>query len=165
MLVSPSSHKRRPLHPELRLSRLFLVGFAGHDSSSLTLKPSHLCVSLNPNPPPASQVDVPEQAVIPDFADAALMHRGRVELLNREVIARGSNKVEQMREISASKRSLALTQWENESLELSAEHTTQHISELQLLHVSREIQVGPGVGGGRGEGEGREGRAGEAKRL
>lgn len=48
-----------------------------------------------------------------------------------------------MREISSSRSELTLTDWENGSLDLGAEHKMQHISELQLLHVTREIQVRP----------------------
>jgi len=45
-----------------------------------------------------------------------------------------------MQEISASRKDLTFTSWENDALDLTAEHKTQHISELQLLHVTREIQ-------------------------
>ena len=66
----------------------------------------------------------------------------QIETLNSEVISRATGNISQMKEICSTKQDLAGTTWENGSLDLLAEHKTQHISELQLLHVSREIQVG-----------------------
>ena len=66
----------------------------------------------------------------------------QIEILNSEVIARATGNISQMKEICSTKQHLGGTTWENASLDLLAEHKTQHISELQLLHVSREIQVG-----------------------
>jgi hypothetical protein len=70
------------------------------------------------------------------------MGRQTVEVLNGEVVARSSHKIDRMREISGSRGELTTTAWESGALDLRAEHKLQHISELQLLHVTREIQVG-----------------------
>uniref|UniRef100_A0A7S1SNJ9 DUF4201 domain-containing protein n=1 Tax=Tetraselmis chuii TaxID=63592 RepID=A0A7S1SNJ9_9CHLO len=86
------------------------------------------------------QIEIPDQAVVPDFADSCLMGRQTVEVLNGEVVARSSHKIDRMREISGSRGELTTTAWESGALDLRAEHKLQHISELQLLHVTREIQ-------------------------
>jgi len=86
------------------------------------------------------QIEIPDQAIVPDFADGCLMEKKKVELLNGEIISRSGDKIAKMREISSSRSELTLTDWENGSLDLGAEHKMQHISELQLLHVTREIQ-------------------------
>ncbi|EFJ48324.1 hypothetical protein VOLCADRAFT_104805 [Volvox carteri f. nagariensis] len=75
------------------------------------------------------------------LADALILHRNRVEALNEEVLSRGDNKIEVLEELRLTRRKIHLSQWETEAAELAGRHAAQRLTELQLLHVTKDLQA------------------------
>ncbi|GIL90860.1 hypothetical protein Vretifemale_18579 [Volvox reticuliferus] len=75
------------------------------------------------------------------LADALILHRNRVESLNEEVLSRGESKIEVLEELRLMRRKIHLTQWETEAAELAGQHAAQRLTELQLLHVTKDLQA------------------------
>jgi len=66
-------------------------------------------------------VEVPQQPVVTDYADAIMIYRDVIENKNRKITEIGNQKVEILEEISKFKISLARIKWREELLELETE--------------------------------------------
>jgi hypothetical protein len=50
--------------------------------------------------------------------------------------------VEQLQGLRATRRTIHLTAWEAEAAELAGRHAAQRLTEVQLLHATKDLQVG-----------------------
>ncbi|MEW5311891.1 MAG: hypothetical protein WDW38_003568 [Sanguina aurantia] len=90
----------------------------------------------------AGQVEVkPTGLVSCDMADAVFLHRSVVESVNGVVRAKGDSKVARLRGIKAFKVGIYRLEWDNRRCDMMVEDLKDKIRTLQLLHVTRDIQV------------------------
>lgn len=86
------------------------------------------------------QVEVPEAAVVTDFAGAALVARGSVVKLNEQIRGLGGEKVGVLKEVRDFRRGIAQLLWDNERLGMAADDLVELAREFQLLRVTKELQ-------------------------
>lgn len=86
------------------------------------------------------QIEVEEAAVVTDFGDALLVHKGVVRELNEEIKKLAGEKVEILREILDFRRGIVVLQWENERAEMEAVDLIERTKEFQLLRVTKDLQ-------------------------
>ncbi|MEW5304197.1 MAG: hypothetical protein WDW36_006825 [Sanguina aurantia] len=90
----------------------------------------------------AGQVEVkPTGLVSCDMSDAVFLHRAVVESVNGVVRAKGDSKIARLRGIKAFKVGIYRLEWENRRCDMMVEDLKDRIRTLQLLHVTRDIQV------------------------
>ncbi|GLC44558.1 hypothetical protein PLESTM_001613000 [Pleodorina starrii] len=90
----------------------------------------------------AGQVEVMPPVGSPaDMSDGRLLGRGVVEALNSVVLGKGSRKVEILTAMKDFKRGIYAAQWEAAAADMRLEDLRAKIRDLQLLHVTRDMQA------------------------
>lgn len=89
----------------------------------------------------AGQVEAsPPSLVSSDLSFARLLHRSVVEEINEAVSQRGDKKVEVMVAIKDFKKGIYQLEWEHKKCDLMVDELREKTKELQMLHVTRELQ-------------------------
>jgi hypothetical protein len=78
--------------------------------------------------------------VIPNYEDAVLLDRRTVQAVNAVIVEAAGKVLESMQTCVAARQQIHRNKWEIQQRELSAGHKQAHTRELQLLHVTRNIQ-------------------------
>ena len=73
--------------------------------------------------------------------DGVLMHRWGMDSVNNGILERGAERVELLKSLTTLATSSRLAQWEAARAELRQRHAVEELKELQLLHVTRTLQV------------------------
>ncbi|KAG2447457.1 hypothetical protein HYH02_007780 [Chlamydomonas schloesseri] len=90
----------------------------------------------------AGQVEaLPPRAASSDMSDARLLGRGVVESLNSVVLGKGTKKVELLTAMKDFKRGIYAAQWEAQAADMRLDDLRAKIRDLQLLHVTRDMQT------------------------
>lgn len=90
----------------------------------------------------AGQVEaMPPRPASADMSDARLLGRGVVESLNSVVLGKGTKKVELLTAMKDFKRGIYAAQWEAQAADMRLDDLRAKIRDLQLLHVTRDMQV------------------------
>lgn len=76
-----------------------------------------------------------------ELAGATLLHRNHVEAVNEELLSRGQAKVEDLHQQTKICGTIHLTRWEVDAADLRTQHATHSLTELQLLHVTKDLQA------------------------
>ncbi|KAG2484149.1 hypothetical protein HYH03_017030 [Edaphochlamys debaryana] len=92
------------------------------------------------------QVELPERpgdvvAAGDVLAGAVILHRSRIETLNEEVLDRGEGKIELLETLRGTRRKINLALWEVQAGDMAGTHAAQRLTELQLLHVTKDLQA------------------------
>ncbi|GAX77753.1 hypothetical protein CEUSTIGMA_g5196.t1 [Chlamydomonas eustigma] len=82
----------------------------------------------------------PPTVVSSDMSSAVYIHRSLVEGLNQEVHMRGDKKVEIMKAIKDFKKGIYQLEWEHKRCDMMVEDLREKTKELQMLHVTRDLQ-------------------------
>lgn len=86
------------------------------------------------------QVEITEDTLVPDMHHAVLVHKDHINMHN-SAIKQQAGKVLELRQICSHLRSRQQgIAWEISMSDLAAEHKAEHVKELQLFHVTREVQ-------------------------
>eukprot|EP00358_Blepharisma_japonicum_P005008 CAMPEP_0202943512 /NCGR_PEP_ID=MMETSP1395-20130829/3970_1 /ASSEMBLY_ACC=CAM_ASM_000871 /TAXON_ID=5961 /ORGANISM="Blepharisma japonicum, Strain Stock R1072" /LENGTH=218 /DNA_ID=CAMNT_0049641065 /DNA_START=378 /DNA_END=1031 /DNA_ORIENTATION=+ len=85
-------------------------------------------------------VEVPQQPVVTDYADAILIYRDVVESKNRRIREIGNEKVKVLQEIADFKIALAKVKWREELLELETEDFKESEGDLKMLRIDKRLQ-------------------------
>jgi len=86
-------------------------------------------------------IEVEQEATSAECRDAVLVHRSVVEELNEVIHKHGGAKVDTLTAIKDFKKGIYASTWENESLDMQAEDLVAKTKELQLLRVTKGLQV------------------------
>jgi len=90
----------------------------------------------------AGQVEAePPTAVSSDMSHALFLHRKVVEGVNEVVQSKGTRKVEILTAIKDFKKGIYQLEWEHKRCDMMIEDLKEKTRELQLLHVTRDIQT------------------------
>lgn len=87
-----------------------------------------------------AQMEVPEARVLPNMAHAVLLKRNLVECLNSAIRSKAGAGLARLRICSDVRRKIFMVEWELQRQELARLHKLDHIKELQLVHLTRNIQ-------------------------
>ena len=105
--------------------------------------------------PPVSPPHAPARSLPPplrtDLSHAIFVHRKLVEGVNSVVHGKGTRKVDILTAIKDFKKGIYQLEWEHRRCDMMIDDLKEKTRELQLLHVTRDIQVhmcGWVVGGG-----------------
>nr|XP_032832538.1 cilia- and flagella-associated protein 43 [Petromyzon marinus] len=94
------------------------------------------------------QVEVDDEAPVPDYSDARLVPRDAVEALNATIRAACERKVASMESGREARRAIARLQWECRKLSLRADELRELARDVRTARVSRELLANAGGGGG-----------------
>eukprot|EP01062_Namystynia_karyoxenos_P000002 TRINITY_DN0_c0_g1_i2.p1 TRINITY_DN0_c0_g1~~TRINITY_DN0_c0_g1_i2.p1 ORF type:complete len:1657 (+),score=816.61 TRINITY_DN0_c0_g1_i2:133-4971(+) len=86
------------------------------------------------------QIEVEQEAVVTDYADAILIHNSDIERLNEQIRDHGKGKVFKMKEMMDFKKDIRLIEWENEMLAHQREHYEMDLRHLHTLRVTKAMQ-------------------------
>jgi len=86
------------------------------------------------------QIEVEQEAVVTDYADAILIHKKDIEHLNGQIREHGQGKVNQMREMMDFKKEIRYIEWENEMLDQQSQHYEMDLRHLLTLRVTKAMQ-------------------------
>lgn len=94
------------------------------------------------------QVEVEQAAVVTDFSDSIMIHRGVVDHVNATIRKLWSEKLEIMKESKSVRGEYAKQTWEQERLDMTFEDLTEKTREFQLQRVTKSLQelIKSGVG-------------------
>eukprot|EP00798_Chlamydomonas_sp_ICE-L_P016811 gene16811-23093_t len=81
------------------------------------------------------------QVEVPSTTGASFLKLSRVERFNDAIVERGTDQVEMLRGLKGLKKDIHLAEWENAAIELLKQHKVAELKELQLLHVTKELQA------------------------
>eukprot|EP00756_Hemistasia_phaeocysticola_P010484 Hpha_TRINITY_DN15020_c5_g1::TRINITY_DN15020_c5_g1_i1::g.124570::m.124570 len=86
------------------------------------------------------QIEVEQEAVVTDYADAILIHKNDIERLNGQIREHGQEKVDKMREMMDFKKEIRYIEWENEMLAHQRQHFEMDLRHLLTLRVTKAMQ-------------------------
>ena len=86
-------------------------------------------------------VEVKQEPVVTDYADAILIDSARIERLNQLIRASGSEKVGMMRAIGEKRKELRMFEWEIERLSYLMGTLEMEHSHLHTLRVTKQMQA------------------------
>ncbi|XP_037078048.1 cilia- and flagella-associated protein 43-like [Pollicipes pollicipes] len=86
------------------------------------------------------QVEIDLGDFCPDFTGSALIHRSRVELLNKQILGIGGKKLEVMRDALRFRRGIVMQRWEYERCRMTLEDLVQTLRDIDFMKVTRAIQ-------------------------
>jgi len=94
------------------------------------------------------QVEVEQAAVVTDFSDSIMIHRGVVDDVNASIRKLWAEKLEIMKESKSVRGEFAKQKWEQERLDMTFEDLTEKTREFQLQRVTKSLQelIKSGVG-------------------
>jgi len=78
---------------------------------------------------------------VTDYSDAAFVHRGRIEVLNQEIRLKGGEKADILKRFKEAHSEMHRLEWETRHSGMSEEDLVGKIKELQLLRVTKNMQV------------------------
>ena len=85
------------------------------------------------------QVEATRGQALPTLSDAALLSRDIVAHRNAQVALHGSDVLGATRDCAAERQARHLVTWSLEMDDLAARHKREHVRELQLVHVTRDV--------------------------
>eukprot|EP01060_Flectonema_neradi_P002989 TRINITY_DN1186_c0_g1_i3.p1 TRINITY_DN1186_c0_g1~~TRINITY_DN1186_c0_g1_i3.p1 ORF type:complete len:1505 (+),score=344.76 TRINITY_DN1186_c0_g1_i3:118-4632(+) len=91
------------------------------------------------------KIEVEQEAVVTDYADAILIHKKNIEDLNAQIREHGRAKVDKMMEIMQFKKGIRLIEWENQMLNhdvISYEMQHKHLHTLRVTKAMQEFIKG-----------------------
>ena len=91
------------------------------------------------------KIEVEQEAVVTDYADAILIHKRNIENLNVQIREHGRAKVDKMMEIKQFKKGIRLIEWENHMLNhdvISYEMQHKHLHTLRVTKAMQEFIKG-----------------------
>ena len=86
------------------------------------------------------QVEVEQEAVVTDYADAVLLNRTIIEALNKKIRELGGDKVKVLEEVKDQRKAIHLLDWENQKFHMQGEDLQQKMRDFQLLRVTKSLQ-------------------------
>eukprot|EP01065_Artemidia_motanka_P027222 TRINITY_DN32448_c0_g1_i1.p1 TRINITY_DN32448_c0_g1~~TRINITY_DN32448_c0_g1_i1.p1 ORF type:complete len:1625 (+),score=748.09 TRINITY_DN32448_c0_g1_i1:57-4877(+) len=86
------------------------------------------------------QIEVEQEAVVTDYADAILIHKDDIERLNEQIRDHGKQKVHIMRDMTDFRKEIRLIEWDNEMLAHQREHHEMDLRHLHTLRVTKAMQ-------------------------
>lgn len=86
------------------------------------------------------QDEVEQEAVVTDYSDAVLMPLSVVNGINDEIRRLGSEQVKVLNKIKQFRKSINFMNWENQYMAKQAHNLEEYYTDLQLLHVTKELQ-------------------------
>uniref|UniRef100_A0A7S4G316 Cilia- and flagella-associated protein 43 n=1 Tax=Eutreptiella gymnastica TaxID=73025 RepID=A0A7S4G316_9EUGL len=95
------------------------------------------------------QIEVEQAAVVTDYADAILIHNSRIQELNADIRASGTEKVKILKEIKDFKKGIRAVEWETEMLDYTTgtlEVEYRHLHTLRVTKAMQEFIKGGGEG-------------------
>jgi WD40 repeat protein len=85
-------------------------------------------------------VEVPQLPVATDYSTAILVPIDSIESLNKQILKRGSKKIEKLEEIKVSRIQLAKEKWEKRKFELETKDLEERHLEVKLLKSDKRTQ-------------------------
>lgn len=86
------------------------------------------------------QVEITEDQLLPDMQHALLVNRDRINVLNDAIHQQATKFLELLQDCGQLKSRQQGIAWALSMSDLAAEHKMEHVKELQLFHVTREVQ-------------------------
>ncbi|MEE6479719.1 hypothetical protein FKM82_012348 [Ascaphus truei] len=87
------------------------------------------------------QVEVETTDLIPNFADAILLHRNVIEDLNGTIRGLGDQKMSSMVESKDFRKGIIQLEWEHKKLRMEMEDLNKKSRDITMLRVSKELQI------------------------
>lgn len=85
-------------------------------------------------------VEVPQLPVATDYSSAILVPVDTIEALNKQILKRGSKKIEKLEEIKVSRIDLAKAKWEKRRYELETKDLEERHFEVKMLKSDKRTQ-------------------------
>jgi len=86
------------------------------------------------------QDEVEQQAVVTDYTNAVLIPVSIVHAINQEIQRLGAEQAKVLLKIKHFRKSINLMDWENQYMEMQARDLEEYYTDLQLLHVTKDLQ-------------------------
>eukprot|EP01059_Diplonema_ambulator_P000936 TRINITY_DN10727_c0_g1_i1.p1 TRINITY_DN10727_c0_g1~~TRINITY_DN10727_c0_g1_i1.p1 ORF type:complete len:952 (+),score=552.80 TRINITY_DN10727_c0_g1_i1:1971-4826(+) len=86
------------------------------------------------------KIEVEQEAVVTDYADAILIHKNNIEELNVQIREHGKAKVDKMMEIMQFKKGIRYIEWENQMLKHEVRFCEMEYKHLHTLRVTKAMQ-------------------------
>ncbi|KAF0289674.1 Cilia- and flagella-associated protein 43 [Amphibalanus amphitrite] len=87
------------------------------------------------------QVEIDLGDFCPDFTGSALIHRSKVEQLNKQILSIGGKKLEVMRDALRFRRGIVLQRWEYDRCRMMLEDLVNKLKDIDFMKVTRAIQM------------------------
>ncbi|KAM4675995.1 cilia- and flagella-associated protein 43 [Discoglossus pictus] len=87
------------------------------------------------------QVEVDNTNLIPNYADALLLHRSVIEDLNSTIRGLGEQKISTMVESKDFRKGIFLLEWEHKKIRMEMEDLKNKCKDITQLRVSKELQT------------------------
>ncbi|GAX79865.1 hypothetical protein CEUSTIGMA_g7305.t1 [Chlamydomonas eustigma] len=78
--------------------------------------------------------------ILHGFENARFMRLTAVTSVNDVIKEDGADKVELLQKLKLLKKSIAFSQWENGQCDLRTKHAAEELTEMQLMHMTKELQ-------------------------
>ncbi|CAL8091863.1 unnamed protein product [Calicophoron daubneyi] len=86
------------------------------------------------------EIEVPEGALVHDYSDAQLIHRERVELLNKRIVTLGESKVQHMIRNKEFRKRFHHLEWELRQMLMQYEDLQDKLRDIRKFKITREVQ-------------------------
>lgn len=86
------------------------------------------------------QVEITEDQLLPDMQHALLVNRDRINVLNCAIHQQATRVLELLQDCSQLRSKQQGIAWDLSMSDLAAEQKLEHVKELQLFHVTRDVQ-------------------------
>ncbi|XP_063784069.1 cilia- and flagella-associated protein 43 isoform X2 [Pseudophryne corroboree] len=87
------------------------------------------------------QVEVESADLIPNYADAILLHRSVIEDLNNAIRGLGEQKIASMVESKDFRKGIFQLQWEHQKIQMEMEDLKKKSKDIMMLRVTKEMQI------------------------
>ncbi|XP_075065290.1 cilia- and flagella-associated protein 43 isoform X2 [Mixophyes fleayi] len=87
------------------------------------------------------QVEVENGNLIPNYADAILLHRSVIEDLNNTIRGLGEQKIASMVESKDFRKGIFQLQWEHKKIQMEMEDLKKKSKDIMMLHVTKDMQI------------------------
>lgn len=86
-----------------------------------------------------AQIEACHGQTVPSFSDAVALDASTVHTLNSAICEYGGDALAKLKACSELRRDARFTTWTIGMHDLQGQHEAEHVRELQLLHVSRDV--------------------------
>lgn len=86
-------------------------------------------------------VEIPQEIPVPNLSEAILIHKGIIEVRNKDIKKQGEKKIKAMEDIKEIKMNVKKAEYDLNLKNLIIEETVLKTIEVQMLRVTKEMQI------------------------